>query len=141
MRNTDVSPFLESASESYTPLMLENYLSEVDQSIDQMQVALFTRHPEQHIGNIKFTFISISRGSCEVGFLIGEKRYRGGGLAGEAFWALSAELNRELGISYYELGVDRQNVSAIRAYEKMGFRISGEETSTHIRMSLKLSRI
>jgi RimJ/RimL family protein N-acetyltransferase len=65
--------------------------------------------------------------------LIGEKKWRGKGVAQETISELTKTLNKDLQINKFYLGVDRDNSAAIRAYTKMGFCWESDKT-----MSLEL---
>ena len=86
-----------------------------------------------HIGNIKAEPIDTVNRTCWIGILIGEKKWRGKGVAQETISALTKTLNKDLQINKFYLGVDRDNSAAIRAYTKMGFRWDSDKT-----MSLEL---
>ena len=73
--------------------------------------------------------------------LIGDRDFRGRGVAGEIIAATAAWLRQE-GLREIVLGVARDNPAAIRAYEKAGFEIGDtphlpEHAHTH-RMVLRL---
>lgn len=81
-----------------------------------------------HIGNVKFEPISIPQQSAWVGILLGEAEWRGRGVFGEVFTAASTWLRSTFHIREYNLGVSRRNVRAVRAYEKVGFRLAANQT-------------
>ena len=58
---------------------------------------------------------------CYLGFLYVEPEYRGMGLISHVFDAL-AEWSQTLGVKDFKLDVYPDNESAVRAYEKLGFK-------------------
>jgi ribosomal-protein-alanine N-acetyltransferase len=132
------NPFIVSAREDYSRDELIRYLHDVNQSSDAVQFAIFNRDDGEasHIGNIKFHDLSVSSKTCFVGFLIGEEAWRGKGLANRAFELGARLILKEFDIRTFKLGVDSANSSAIRAYEKMGFRVVGTNGSANFMMEL-----
>ena len=80
------------------------------------------RDSVSHIGNIKYEPIVIEEYQATMGILIGEKRWRGKGVATEVINASMTWLKRNLGIRKFFLSVDLDNIYAIKAYEKSGFK-------------------
>lgn len=65
-------------------------------------------------------------GSAEYWGYIGEKHFWGRGLGGPMLAAVEAEA-RKLGLAELVLRVAADNVRAMRAYEKFGFQVAGEQ--------------
>ena len=138
MSSPSRNPFIVSAKENFSRDELIRYLHEVNQSSDAVQFAIFNRDEGEasHIGNIKFHDLSVSSKTCFVGFLIGEEAWRGKGLANRAFELGALLILKEFDIRTFKLGVDSANSSAVRAYEKMGFRVVGTNGSANFMMEL-----
>lgn len=77
-----------------------------------------------HIGNIKYEPIDSGAGLAVMGVLIGDAAYRGKGVVAEVLVASANWLRSHRQIREIWLGVDKQNTSAIRAYEKVGFSVA-----------------
>ncbi len=69
----------------------------------------------------------IDRGakSCEMGILIGDPEFRGGGYATEAIELMLSYLKETVGIRIVRCSIVPQNEVSIRLFEKCGFRRSG----------------
>lgn len=124
MRSIDTLPYIESAKADYKTEELISYLNIINSSKTDLQLSIFEKSNQRHIGNIKFHEINFAFRSCIVGFLIGEPLWQNKGVAGEVFDFASKQLLELFGISLYKLGVDPSNIQAIRAYTKMGFVLS-----------------
>jgi len=102
---------------------LTDYVREKSAREDVLFLGIFERQTHQHIGNIKFEPIMREEGCAVFGILIGEEGARGRGVTGEVLQACGAWLRENLSIREIVLGVATDNHAAIRAYEKVGFRI------------------
>ena len=87
----------------------------------------------QHIGNIKYEPIDLKNKTATMGILIGDKEWRGKGVASEVIKISGKYLKNNYGIKYIDLGVDKSNARAISAYEKINFKII-EENNTGFKM-------
>lgn len=87
-------------------------------------LGIFDATTGQHVGNIKYEPVNDELGYAIMGILIGEVTYRGIGVAKEVITASSKWLSDNRNIYEILLGVHLENVSAIKAYEKMGFKVS-----------------
>lgn len=82
---------------------------------------IFT-HSDVHIGNIKFDPISYMENTVALGIMIGDRTFRGKGVAFEAMELAFRFLSDETGIKTVILGVNKDNIRAIYLYEKFGFK-------------------
>ncbi len=82
------------------------------------------RDSGNHIGNIKYEPIVIEEHQATMSILIGEKHWRGKGVATEVINTSRIWLEKNLGIRKFFLNVDLGNIYAIKAYEKSGFEIT-----------------
>lgn len=121
MKSTHLFPFIESVRLDYTAEELINYLNEINSSGSKIQLSVFDKKQNRHIGNIKFHDIDYVSRTCFVGFLIGDEAWQNKGVAKEAFIHSSDALYRLFGISLYKLGVAPTHTQAINAYRRMGF--------------------
>ena len=88
---------------------------------DVLFLGIFSKMDKLHIGNIKYEPVLLDEGSAELGILIGDFAFRGKRVFAEVL-AASTEwlrLNRQIRRIY--LGVERENLSAVNAYQKAGF--------------------
>lgn len=119
---------------------LRAYIRERAEKTDILFWGIFDGETQKHIGNIKYEPIDTDKGYAVMGVLIGDKSRRGQGVFPEVFNASAQWLHDTLGISHFELGVDRTNSAAIRSYQKTGFTISEDSylPSTSARLVLRL---
>jgi ribosomal-protein-alanine N-acetyltransferase len=113
---------------------LKAYVSQREGREDVMFFGIFT-HAGEHIGNIKYEPVDSRLGVAVMGILIGEIAWRGKGVAGEVIYASAMWLRKNRGISQIVLGVDRDNIAGIRAYEKLGF-VEGEHLLAPVDIAL-----
>ncbi len=116
---------------------LIQYIEERKNREDILFLAIFT-DDSQHIGNIKYESINFEDRSATMGILIGEKEWRGKGVASEVIKRSSEYLKENFGIKNINLGVDKNNIPAITAYKKMQFKVVKEvNNGLKMRLSLK----
>jgi RimJ/RimL family protein N-acetyltransferase len=84
---------------------------------------IFVGKDAKLVGTIKCEPIDSKAGVAVMGILIGELGWRGAGLAGEVISAVAAALRNRAGIARLELGVHPDNNRAVRAYERIGFKV------------------
>lgn len=73
------------------------------------------------IGSVELRGFSAEERHCEVGILIGDPAYRGGGYGTEAMRLACRFAFEELGLERVWLHTDEFNTRAQRSYEKVGF--------------------
>jgi ribosomal-protein-alanine N-acetyltransferase len=100
---------------------LRRYIAERQGRDDVLFLGIFERAAGVHLGNLKYEPICVRQFVATMGIFIGEPSARGKGIAGEAIQAGNAWLRDHRGIRRIVLGVEIDNISAIRAYEKIGF--------------------
>ena len=131
LRDTQNS-FISGINPTMTLMELKEYIFAKNLETNCLLLGIYV-NTNFHIGNIKAEPIDTVNRTCWIGILIGEKKWRGKGVAQETISALTKTLNKDLQINKFYLGVDRDNSAAIRAYTKMGFRWESDKT-----MSLEL---
>jgi RimJ/RimL family protein N-acetyltransferase len=101
---------------------LQSYCDKADRQIFKViHVA-----DDKNIGHAELLFLGEGKARiCRV--LIGNKNYRGLGIGQAIIEALVTKAYGELQMSYLELNVYDWNISAIKCYEKVGFRINPNE--------------
>jgi len=138
LRDVAGNPFIESARADYSMLDLVDYLSDKLNRSDVKFWGIFTKFG-RFIGTVKLDPIDRTRGTAWLGIMIGDLSQRGKGygflVLGHVFqYAIS------YGLSEIFLGVDKNNIHAIKLYERSGFKIVSEnETSYVMQKHLKLS--
>ncbi|MBI2063443.1 MAG: GNAT family N-acetyltransferase [Candidatus Yanofskybacteria bacterium] len=141
LNDPEVNRFL--ATKSATVDELRNYIIKKDEQDDALFFGIFLKDPVRglardevaspkdlgeatsngtHIGTIKLEPIDLAGKKATIAMMIGNKNYWGKGLMPEATKLLINYCFSELGLDEVNLGVLDQNKSAIRAYEKVGFK-------------------
>ena len=143
LNDPEVNRFL--VTKSSTIDELRAYIAKKSGQSDILFLGIFLKDGDKHIGTITLRGIDLVNGKATIAMMIGNKNYWGKGLIGEAMRLLIDYSFWELGLKEINLGVVTQNVSAVRAYEKMGFieverRMNvkyGDESYDEIIMALK----
>lgn len=139
-----VNQFLVSGGD-YTLKKLSKYLEEVEQNPKYFW-AIKLKGTNKHIGNIKIDPIDLNELSGEYGIMIGDRSIWGKGIAKEASEIVLAFCFETLHLKKISLGVHKNNLKAIRLYEKLGFTFEKQFESnvlknTHHRMCIYNSNI
>ena len=113
--------FIVAARDTSTLPALRSYIEEKSGRPDVMFLGIFLADDGRHLGNLKYEPIDTGAGFAIVGIMVGDPDWRGKGVATEAIDASASWLNHHQGIREFVLNVKRENVAAIRAYEKAGF--------------------
>jgi RimJ/RimL family protein N-acetyltransferase len=115
---------------------LTQYIKDRENRKDVLFLGIFTSSG-QHIGNIKYEPINLETESATMGILIGDKEWRGKGVASEVIKSSSEYLKNIYRIKRIELGVDKDNTPAVSAYKKTKFKVI-KETDNGFKMRLNL---
>jgi len=101
---------------------IQFYVEQREKDATALFLGIFMRDSGEHIGNIKYEPINIAKHQATMGIMIGEKNWRGKGVATEVINKSVQWLYENLAINQILLGVSINNIGAIRAYEKSGFK-------------------
>jgi ribosomal-protein-alanine N-acetyltransferase len=122
MNDEEVIRYLESGG-NYTKADLSLYVIDVVKK-DIYFWAIIDKKTNKHIGNIKIDPIDYKNKHGEYGILIGDKTFWGMGVGFEISDAIIRFcFEGELKLMKINLGVRSENKTAIRLYEKLGFKI------------------
>lgn len=80
-----------------------------------------------HIGNAEIRDLDLRCGSCELGIMIGDSRYRGQGYGSEAVKAVCAFAFNQLRLNRIKVRVLQYNDNAFAMFKKCGFTHEGTE--------------
>jgi len=119
-KDSSVKKYILGAKQKISLNYLNKYIRHQNNKRDTLFFGIFNKH-DKHLGNIKFDNISKKKNYVTVGILIGNKKYRGIGLAKEIINFFSEFFYKQYKIENIFLGVDINNKNAIKAYIKTGF--------------------
>lgn len=88
---------------------------------DVLFLGIFAKDGDLHIGNIKYEPLLQEEGRAELGVLIGDPAFRGKQVFAEVLAASAAWLKLHRQIDRIYLGVERENLPAVNAYQNAGF--------------------
>ncbi len=125
LNDPEVNEFLTTKSAT-----LESIRTYIQDQLDQSDVefyGIFLTDGDTHIGTIKLEGIHPQEGHATITIMIGDKAFWGAGYGPEAMRRLMRHAFDDLGLSEIRLGVLARNERAVRAYQKLGFRVSAVE--------------
>jgi len=141
LRNPRDIPFILGAKTDYNLIQLKDYINHNNLSNDSILLGIFDKFGLNHIGNIRYHDLDFKNMRATLGILIGEKKYRGVGVASEVIKSSMNWLRSEFDIITFKLGVDSRNIAARKLYEKLGFQYENSESKSKMIMSIKFNTI
>ena len=139
--NKQAKKFIEYASNEHTIQELKFYVKEKENSNNAWLLGIFTNDFSKHIGNIKYEPIDLNNRTAEMGILIGNKDWRGKSVGPEVILGSASWLKKNIGITTITLGVDAENIEAIAAYKKSGFKSYLENSKFECTTSLRMFKL
>ncbi len=125
LNDPEVAQYLESGIFPSTQGALENFYNRVVGASDCALLAIASKEADQHIGNVKLEPIDWVHRKATFGILVGDKQYWGKGVGVEATRLMVEYGFFRLNLNRIELGVYAEHQAAVRAYERVGFRVEG----------------
>ena len=116
-----IRKYIESSSKKQSILTLKNYVKSKRKKSNVIFLSIFVKKNKKHIGNIKFEPVDTKKKITTMGIMIGDKNWRGKGVAKEVLLGCSEKLYFNYGILKILLGVEKKNIIALNAYKKIGF--------------------
>lgn len=111
----------------HTPLLslqeLEKYVVEKTSDPSVCFWAILDRASGRHIGNVKLEPVSRELSRATFGILIGNREFWGRGVSTETTMLVTDYAFQSLGLTKVDLGVQDENIAAIKSYKKAGFHI------------------
>ena len=137
MIDLKTNSYIKSVREETTLEDLHSYVEFHNESHNSLLLGIFLKSGFKHVGNIKLEPI-VQGEETTLGILIGEDEWRGKGIGFEVISRVIKYSFGELKLNKIQLGVDLNNIAAVRLYEKLGFKPEGKnQASSGIMMSLK----
>ena len=125
LNDPEVTRYMESGTFPTTLEDLEGFYKEVTSSQNQVILAIVDAKSDQHIGNVKLGPIHWIHRQGTFGILIGDKKFWGKGIGLEATRLMVEYGFNRLNLRRIDLGVFAEHESAVRCYEKAGFKPEG----------------
>jgi ribosomal-protein-alanine N-acetyltransferase len=139
MSHPENNEYILSAKKSYSLTDLQDFIESCNLSPNTILLGIFDTENHAHIGNIKYENIDLANKSADMGILIGEKNYRGRGIAKNVIEESVKWLNVNLGLQTIFLGVDQNHSAAIKIYSKIGFTPENNQLQNGIKMRWDLN--
>jgi GNAT superfamily N-acetyltransferase len=139
MRNPQNNEYIISSHQGYSLMELKEFIVNCNSNSSILLLGIFDKSLDIHVGNIKFDNIDLKINSATMGILIGERKYRGIGLAEKVIRSSINWLYTNLGIERISLGVDKNNSAAIKLYSKIGFIPENNQLQNGIKMRWNLN--
>jgi len=139
MSHPEDNEYIISAKKNYPLSDLQDFIKNCNQNPSTILLGIFDRMRLVHIGNIKYENIDLVNKSAVMGILIGDKIYRGRGLAKNVIEESAKWLNNSLGLQTIFLGVDNNNSVAIKLYSKIGFIVENDQLESGVTMRWDLN--
>ena len=123
----EVTRFMETGVFPTTAEGLRRYVESVTASPATVMLAIVERETGLHIGNIKLGPIRWIHRRADMGIMLGDRTRWGRGYGREAVALILGYAFEWLNLNKVTLGVDTDNVAAVRIYESLGFKIEGTQ--------------
>ena len=121
LNDPEVNKYLETKSATIEDL--RKYIKDKFESSNCLFFGIFLNDGNKHIGNLKLEPIDFEKMTAVFGIMIGEKKYWGRGICYEASKLIVDWSFEKLNLREIKLGVIAENKAAVRAYEKVGFKV------------------
>ena len=126
MSDADINCFLESRFNPPKSIFeIEKYIDESAKNPDISLMGIFLNGEDRHIGNIKLGPINHHHKTADLGFLIGDKREWGKGLASQAITLISNFGLTKLKLEKITAGCYAENIGSQKSLLKAGFLHEG----------------
>lgn len=124
INDKSVNKYLD--TKSTTVKELREYIKIRSNDPNCLFLGIFLKNNNIHIGNIKLEPIDFKKKTGTLGILIGVRNFWNKGFGTEALNFLINYAFNSLNLERISLGVYKDNISAIKAYEKSGFKLYKE---------------
>ncbi len=121
----EVTRFMSNGAIPNRQVDVEAFFDRMSRSPNDFVFAIVDRTTETHIGNTAIHNLDWIRRLGEFGIIVGEKEYWRKGYGTEATRLIVGFAFDRLNLNRVWLGVHADHKAAVRAYEKVGFRIEG----------------
>lgn len=117
--------FTQHAIIPHTTESLYSYAENKQKERNSIWLGIIYKENNKHIGNIDISDIDWINRVGTYNILIGEKHCHGKGIGYQASHLIINHVFTRLNLNRIQLGVNEENVGAIKLYEKLGFKYEG----------------
>ena len=121
LKDPSINMFLSHDFNNLTIEQEKAWYDFLQNSKNDLVFALLDKNDLKHIGNCVLHKIDLEKHICEIGIVIGEKKYWNRGFGPDAIKNIIGFSFKDLGLSSIQLNVYCYNERAIKAYKKCGF--------------------
>lgn len=125
LNDPEITRYLETGAFPATVQDLEKFYAQVTGSPTEVIFAIAERKSDQHIGNVKLGPINWVHRRTMFGILIGDQKFWGKGIGEEVTRLMVDYAFNRLNLHRVGLVVFEEHQSAVRCYEKVGFKVEG----------------
>lgn len=125
LNDIDIVQYTEQKNKEHDLNTVKQYVS--DQHISQNSVLFGIFFKKNHIGNIKIGNVRWEEGVSEIGYIIGEKKFWGKGIATKVLNFITIYAFNEIGINKFIAGFHKLNIASYKVLTKCGFKNENEE--------------
>ena len=128
MNDVTIRKFIAASKTIHDLAGLKGYIRERTNRDSVRFFGIFDKAQKKHIGNIKYEPIDFDMGYAIMGILIGEPSFRGIGVFSEVYSISAQYIRSTYNIKKIYLGVNKNNLAAIKSYEKSGFVVTNDHS-------------
>lgn len=125
LNDPEVTKYMVTGRFPNTKEKMEQFYSSVANSSNNVMLAIIEKKSDRHIGNIKLGPIDWIHQTAPLGIMIGDKTSWGKGYGTDATRICVKHAFDKLNLNRVYLGVLAIHKSAIKVYEKIGFKVEG----------------
>jgi RimJ/RimL family protein N-acetyltransferase len=133
LNDYDVTRFLETGTMPVTRAALQRYVDTATHAREVVMLAIVEKDSGVHVGNVKLAGIHPVHRRADLGIMLGDKQRWGRGYGREAVALMLGYGFERLNLNKIYLGVDVDNVAAVKVYEQLGFKIEGTQRQHQFR--------
>ena len=139
MNHPKNNEYILAVKKSHSLADLQDFIKACNVSPNTILLGIFDTTFHAHIGNIKYENIDLANKTTEMGILIGERNYRGRGIAKNIIEESAKWLNVNLSLQTIFLRVDQNNSAALKLYSKIGFIPDNNQLENGLKMLWNLN--
>lgn len=125
MNDKDTNQYMETRFYPQTIESIRDFVTKHQNKADEPFFAICDKYTNKHIGNIKLGPINYIHRTADISYFIGDKSYRGQGVATEAINLVCQYAFDVLGLAKLKAGTYNGNIASESVLKKNGFILEG----------------